>query len=175
MNLSAKDVTLDLAIRRSFQVLGAVVILAVGVLVARWSGQSRPTAGSEARAGAARPKLMVRVVRYVVMVFTLVAALDKFGFQIAPLVAGIRGGRLWASASRFRACSPTWSPGSASSSPSPSRSGSISRWRACTARCVEHRELFSTTLHHFDRSRSGHPQPEDRGRDPAQLRDHQAA
>jgi small conductance mechanosensitive channel len=34
-------------------------------------------------------KLMVRVVRVVVMVFTLVVALDKFGFQIAPLVAGI--------------------------------------------------------------------------------------
>jgi small conductance mechanosensitive channel len=34
-------------------------------------------------------RLMVRVVRVVVLLFALVIALDKFGFQIAPLVAGI--------------------------------------------------------------------------------------
>jgi small conductance mechanosensitive channel len=34
-------------------------------------------------------RLMVRVVRIVVLLFALVIALDKFGFQIAPLVAGI--------------------------------------------------------------------------------------
>jgi small conductance mechanosensitive channel len=33
--------------------------------------------------------LMVRVVKVVVLIFTLVVALDKFGFQVAPLVAGI--------------------------------------------------------------------------------------
>ena len=36
MNLSAKDLTLDLAIRYGFQVMGAIVILAVGLLLARW-------------------------------------------------------------------------------------------------------------------------------------------
>src|SRR4026207_976923 len=34
-------------------------------------------------------RLVVRVVRVVVLLFALVIALDKFGFQIAPLVAGI--------------------------------------------------------------------------------------
>jgi len=34
-------------------------------------------------------KLIVRVVRMVVLLFAVVVALDKFGFQIAPLVAGI--------------------------------------------------------------------------------------
>src|SRR5262249_59867723 len=33
--------------------------------------------------------LGVRVLKLVVMLFALVVALDKFGFQIAPLVAGI--------------------------------------------------------------------------------------
>jgi small conductance mechanosensitive channel len=32
---------------------------------------------------------MVKTVRVVVLIFTLVVALDKFGFQVAPLVAGI--------------------------------------------------------------------------------------
>ena len=36
--LSAKDLTLDLLIRYGFQLLGAVVILAVGLLLARWVG-----------------------------------------------------------------------------------------------------------------------------------------
>ena len=32
---------------------------------------------------------IVRALRVVVMLFALVVALDKFGFQVAPLVAGI--------------------------------------------------------------------------------------
>jgi small conductance mechanosensitive channel len=89
MSLSAKDLTLDLAIRYGFQVLGAVVILAVGLLLARWVGNLFD--GWLAKRALEPParKLMVRVVRVIVMVFTLVVALDKFGFQIAPLVAGI--------------------------------------------------------------------------------------
>ena len=89
MSLSAKDLTLDLAIRYGFQVLGALVILGIGLLLARWVGNlfdgwlAKRTLEPPAR------KLLVRVVRIVVMVFTLVVALDKFGFQIAPLVAGI--------------------------------------------------------------------------------------
>src|SRR4030095_1796728 len=89
MNLSAKDVTLDLAIRYGFQVLGAVVILAVGLLVARWVGNLADNWLQKRALEPPARTLMVRVVRVVVMVLTLVGALDKFGFQIAPLVAGI--------------------------------------------------------------------------------------
>ena len=89
MSLSAKDLTLDLAIRYGFQVLGALVILGVGLLLARWVGNLLD--GWLAKRALEPPArtLMVRVARVVVMVFTLVVALDKFGFQIAPLVAGI--------------------------------------------------------------------------------------
>ena len=89
MNLSAKDLTLDLAIRYGFQVLGAVVIVAVGLLLARWVGNLFNGWLEKRALEPPARKLMVRVVRVVVMVFTLVVALDKFGFQIAPLVAGI--------------------------------------------------------------------------------------
>jgi len=89
MSLSAKDLTLDLAIRYGFQVLGAVVILAVGLLLARWVGNLLDGWLQKRALEPPARKLMVRVVRVVVMVFTLVVALDKFGFQIAPLVAGI--------------------------------------------------------------------------------------
>lgn len=86
---SAQNLVLDLVVRYGFQVVGAMAILVAGFLVARWVGnlfdgwlQKKPIE-PPARV------LMVRVVRVIVLVFALVVALDKFGFQIAPLVAGI--------------------------------------------------------------------------------------
>jgi small conductance mechanosensitive channel len=85
----SKDVVIDLVVRYGFQVLGAIVILAVGLLVGRWLGR---LADRQLQARAMEPPmriLVVRVVRALVMMFAIVVALDKFGFQIAPLVAGI--------------------------------------------------------------------------------------
>jgi small conductance mechanosensitive channel len=85
----AKDLIADLAIRYGFQVLGALVILAVGAIVAGWLGRLMDR---RLQARAMEPPLRmlaVRTLRLVVMLFAVVVALDKFGFQIAPLVAGI--------------------------------------------------------------------------------------
>jgi small conductance mechanosensitive channel len=89
VSISAKDLTFDLALRYGFQVLGALVILGVGLLMARWVGNLAENWLQKRALEPPARKLMVRVVRIVVLVFTLVVALDKFGFQIAPLVAGI--------------------------------------------------------------------------------------
>jgi small conductance mechanosensitive channel len=85
----AKEIVLDLAIRYGFQVLGALVILAAGALLGRWLGR---LVDQRLRARAMEPPmrlLITRVLRIVVLLFAVVVALDKFGFQIAPLVAGI--------------------------------------------------------------------------------------
>ncbi len=87
--MPAKQLIIDLAIRYGFQVLGAFVILGAGVLLAWWVGSltDRPL-----QRWALEPPLrtlIVRVVRMVVLLFAVIVALDKFGFQIAPLVAGI--------------------------------------------------------------------------------------
>ncbi len=83
------DVVLELAIRYGFQVLGAVVILVVGAVAAKWIG-SLTNRGLEKKAiEPPMRKLIVRAVKVVVLLFAGVVALDKFGFQIAPLVAGI--------------------------------------------------------------------------------------
>lgn len=87
--LSAKEVITDLLIRYGFQLLGAVVVLVAGALLARWVGNTMGKWLETRRMEPPVRTLIVRVVRVVVMVFTLVVALDKFGFQIAPLVAGI--------------------------------------------------------------------------------------
>lgn len=87
--MTAKDITLDLVIRYGFQVLGAIIILTVGVLLARWIGNvSNRWLETRVKEPPMR-LLMVRVIRILVMLLTLLVALDKFGFQIAPLVAAV--------------------------------------------------------------------------------------
>jgi small conductance mechanosensitive channel len=79
----------DLAIRYGFQVLGALVIMVVGFLVARWVGSATDV---RLRRGAMEPPmriLLVGVVRVVVLLMAALVALDRLGFQIAPFVAGI--------------------------------------------------------------------------------------
>jgi small conductance mechanosensitive channel len=86
--MAVRDIVLDLAIRYGFQVLGALVVLVAGALVARWIGQFVDGRLQKAMEPPMR-LLIVRVLKVVVMLFAVVVALDKFGFQIAPLVAGI--------------------------------------------------------------------------------------
>ena len=87
--MSPKDLTLDLIVRYSFQVFGALVILTIGVLLARWIGNvvSRWLMRQEMEPPVRI--LLVRSVRVVILLFTMLAVLDKFGVQIAPLIAGI--------------------------------------------------------------------------------------
>jgi small conductance mechanosensitive channel len=87
--MPVQDLILDLAIRYGFQVLGAIVILFVGLTVAWWVGNAVERPLTRMALEPPMRRLMVRVVRVVVLLFALVIALDKFGFQIAPLVAGI--------------------------------------------------------------------------------------
>jgi small conductance mechanosensitive channel len=79
----------DLVIRYGFQVLGALVIMVVGFLVARWVGA---LIDRQLRRGSLEPPmriLLVRVVRVAVLVMAAMVALDRLGFQIAPFVAGL--------------------------------------------------------------------------------------
>src|SRR5260370_8092736 len=87
--MPAQDLIIDLAIRYGFQVVGALVILFVGLLAAWWVGNVVERPLTRMALEPPMRRLMVRVVRVVVLLFALVIALDKFGFQIAPLVARI--------------------------------------------------------------------------------------
>jgi small conductance mechanosensitive channel len=85
----ARDIVVDLVIRYGFQVLGALVILGAGAVLGRWLGR---LVDRQLQARAMEPPmrmLIVRALYILVMLFAVVVALDKFGFQIAPLVAGI--------------------------------------------------------------------------------------
>ncbi|HMH54384.1 MAG TPA: mechanosensitive ion channel family protein [Candidatus Acidoferrum sp.] len=85
----AKTLMVDLAIRYGFEVLGALVILVAGFMIARWLGQLAERRMERAGIDVPIRTLAVRALKLVILLFALVVALDKFGFQIAPLVAGI--------------------------------------------------------------------------------------
>ncbi len=87
--MSAKDATLELIIRYGFQVLGAVIILVAGVLAASWIGKAADRSLAPHVKDPPTRRLMVRVIRALVVLLALLIALDKFGFQIAPLVAAV--------------------------------------------------------------------------------------
>ena len=87
--MDVQSVVVGLAVRYGFQVLGAVVILVAGLIAGRWLGG---LVDQRLQGRAMEPPmrvLLVRVLRVIIMLFAVLVALDKLGFQVAPLVAGI--------------------------------------------------------------------------------------
>ena len=72
-----------------FQIVGAFIILIVGALVARWTGSLTGKWLEKQKLEPPVCILLVRVVRLLVFGLAGVLALDKFGVQITPLIAGI--------------------------------------------------------------------------------------
>jgi small conductance mechanosensitive channel len=87
--MPVQTLVIDLAVRYGFQVVGALIILLAGFLGARWLGRIVDQRLQRQRMEPPMRQLIVRVLKVVVLLFALVVALDKFGFQVAPLVAGI--------------------------------------------------------------------------------------
>jgi len=87
--MDVHTLVVDLAVRYGFQVLGAAVILVAGVVLGRWVGALLGAQLTRHQLEPPMKLLIVRVARVVVLLFALVVAIDKLGFQIAPLVAGI--------------------------------------------------------------------------------------
>ena len=83
------NIPIDLVIRYGLQILGAIAVLAVGFLLAKWAGNLTHKALLKQEMEPPVRTLLVRVVKIVVLAFTLVVALDQFGVQVAPLIAGI--------------------------------------------------------------------------------------
>ena len=83
------DLVMEYVIRYGFQVLGAVLVFAVGALAARWVG--RLTKQWLERHDMEPPirMLLVKIIQVLVLLFTTMAALGQLGVQIAPLLAGI--------------------------------------------------------------------------------------
>jgi small conductance mechanosensitive channel len=82
-------IVVDLLVRYSFQVLAAVAILAAGLLCARLIARFVERSLRKTTIEAHLQQLLIRAAKVVVLLFTVILALDKVGIQVTALVAGI--------------------------------------------------------------------------------------
>lgn len=83
------DFLMEYIIRYGFQVLGAAIVFAVGVLVARWVGRLTQQWLDRQDMEPPLRMLLVKAVQIVILLFAVMATLGQLGVQIAPLLAGI--------------------------------------------------------------------------------------
>lgn len=89
MTMSPTDLIIDLTIRYGFKVLGAVIILAAGLVMAQWIGKVVHSWISRQQIEPPVRILIVRTIRVVVILLTCVVAIDNLGIQISPFLAGL--------------------------------------------------------------------------------------
>ena len=77
MSLNMHEMILEILTRYGLQVLGAVAILVVGVLVARWLGRLADQRFQKTQMEPPMRTLLVRVIKVVVLIMTVLVALDK--------------------------------------------------------------------------------------------------
>lgn len=85
----AKQVAIDFIIQYGFQVLGALIIIACGCIVARWVGNFVQKALMKHEMEPPIRSLIVRGVRLLVVLLTVIISLDTAGVKMAPLIAGL--------------------------------------------------------------------------------------
>ena len=82
-----KDVSTDLILRYGLQALSAMVILIVGIFIAKWVGTVAHQRLTRVEMEPPVRMLLARIVK--ILVLTLMIVLDQVGVPIAPLIAGV--------------------------------------------------------------------------------------
>ena len=80
---------IDFLTEYGFQIVGALIILFVGVIIAWWVGRELQKWLEKKKVEPPICMLAVRVLRLLIFGLTLVLALDKCGVPIGPMIAGI--------------------------------------------------------------------------------------
>lgn len=83
------NVVSEFVITYSFQILGALIILAVGFKVASWLGSVVEKFGERKNLDVTLTRFMAGGAKLITIVFVLIIALGKFGISIAPFIAAL--------------------------------------------------------------------------------------
>jgi small conductance mechanosensitive channel len=86
---NAKEVAINFIVQYGFQIVGALFIIAGGVLLAKWAGNLLMRSLMRREMEPPVRTLIVRLVRLLIFGFTAVIALDRFGVPVTTLVTGI--------------------------------------------------------------------------------------
>lgn len=91
------DSTIQFFVTYSFQVIGAVIILALGTLAANWMGNVLFRFLQKQKVDITLSKFLSGALRLVIYGFVFIIALGKFGISTAPLIAALSAAAFGAS------------------------------------------------------------------------------
>ena len=83
------DVVVDFLVKYSFQVIGAVIVLIVGALVAKWMSSFLLKLLEKKKIDITLSKFLVNTIKLIIIVFAVIVAIGKFGITISPLIAAL--------------------------------------------------------------------------------------
>ncbi len=86
------NTVIEFAISYSFQIIGAIIILVLGLLVAKLSARLVLKICNKRHLDVTITKFFAGVTKLIVIAFALVIAMAKFGITIAPMVAALGAG-----------------------------------------------------------------------------------
>ncbi|MDH3393430.1 MAG: mechanosensitive ion channel family protein [Desulfobulbaceae bacterium] len=83
------NTVVEFVVQYSFQILGAIIILLLGVKLANWLARLVINLGEKKKFDPTLTGFMAGAVRMVVLVFVGIIAIGKFGISIAPFIAAV--------------------------------------------------------------------------------------
>ncbi|MBN1688298.1 MAG: mechanosensitive ion channel family protein [Candidatus Omnitrophica bacterium] len=83
------NTAIEFCVNYSFQVIGALIILVIGVVAANWTAGLLLKIFEKKNLDITLSKFLVGVVKIVILAFAIIIALGKFGITIAPFVAAL--------------------------------------------------------------------------------------
>lgn len=83
------EIAVEYLMKYGFQVLGGLIILAIGVAVANWVNRLVFGLFQKKKMDVTLSKFLANAVRVVILVFVAIAAFEKFGITVSPLIASI--------------------------------------------------------------------------------------
>lgn len=83
------DTAIEFCVNYSFQVLGAIIILILGVMVSNWVAKILLSLFEKKKLDITLSKFLAGVAKILVLVFAILIALGKFGITIAPFIAAL--------------------------------------------------------------------------------------
>lgn len=83
------DMIIEFFVKYSFQVLGGIIVLVIGWIVAKYVANLVNKLLDSKKVDITVAKFIVGAVKLFIMAFVVIVALGKFGIEIAPLIAGL--------------------------------------------------------------------------------------
>ena len=83
------DLIVEFAVKYGFQVVYAIIILIIGLIIARWLSKMVIRVCESRYLDITLSRFLGNVVRLTVMAFVLIIVLGKFGITMTPFIAAI--------------------------------------------------------------------------------------